>query len=289
MLNYKTQKNIILAVFLAFPLLLMIMLLVYPTGRLFYMSFTNWDGVMPGMDYVGMDNYRMVLEDSDAWASLKNNSIYAITGIIQNFFALFLAVILVSSIRGRNFFRALIFLPYILNSVAVAFMFNFIFEFSRSPLNVILKAVGLAPVDFVGSASIVNYSLAGVSFWRYMGFTMVIYIAALQSVPREIYESADIDGAGGMQTLRYITLPSIKRVLELNLFLALSGALNAFVEAFIITKGGPGIASRTFLYSIVKNAFEGNRFSYAAAMAVILIIMTLVITGIQKKIVLKEG
>jgi raffinose/stachyose/melibiose transport system permease protein len=267
----------------------MVLLLIYPTIRLFYMSFTDWDGVMPGMEYVGLDNYRMVLEDSDAWASLKNNLIYAGSGIIQNSIGLILAVILVSKIRGRNIFRALIFLPYILNSVAVAFMFNFLFEFNRSPLNVLLKALGLNPVDFVGSASIVNYSLAGVSFWRYLGFTMVIYIAALQSVSREIYESAEIDGADGFQTLRYITLPSIRRVLELNLFLALSGALNAFVEAFIITKGGPGIASRTFLYSIVKNAFEGNRFSYAAAMAVILIIMTLIITGIQKKVVLKEG
>jgi raffinose/stachyose/melibiose transport system permease protein len=289
MLSYKKQKNIILSVFLFLPLVLMVLLLVYPTTRLFYMSFTNWDGVMPGMEYVGLDNYRMVLEDSDAWASLRNNLIYAGSGIIQNFIGLILAVILVSKIRGRNIFRAVIFLPYILNSVAVAFMFNFIFEFNRSPLNVLLKAVGLTPVDFVGSASIVNFSLAGVSFWRYLGFTMVIYIAALQSVSREIYESAEIDGAGGLQTLRYITLPSIKRVLELNLFLALSGALNAFVEAFIISKGGPGIASRTFLYSIVKNAFEGNRFSYAAAMAVILIIMTLIITGIQKKVVLKEG
>jgi raffinose/stachyose/melibiose transport system permease protein len=213
--------------------------------------------------------------------------VYLVTGLVQNFVAIIIAVILVSKIKGTNFFRALIFMPYIINSVAVAFMFNFMYDFTRSPINIILQNIGLTPVDFIGNTKYVNISLAAISFWRYLGLNMVIYIAALQSVPREIYEAADIDGANSIQVLRLITLPSIKRIIELNLFLSLSGSLQAFIEALIITKGGPGSASRTFVYTIVKNAFEANNFSFAAALAVVLIIMTLIITGIQRKFVLR--
>jgi raffinose/stachyose/melibiose transport system permease protein len=286
-MNNKVQKRILLFTFLFFPMLLMVAFLVYPTTRLFYMSFTNWDGVLPNKEFVGLDNYKLVFSDSEVFLSLRNNIVYLVTGLVQNFVAIIIAVILVSKIKGTNFFRALIFMPYIINSVAVAFMFNFMYDFTRSPINIILQNIGLTPVDFIGNTKYVNISLAAISFWRYLGLNMVIYIAALQSVPREIYEAADIDGANSIQVLRLITLPSIKRIIELNLFLSLSGSLQAFIEALIITKGGPGSASRTFVYTIVKNAFEANNFSFAAALAVVLIIMTLIITGIQRKFVLR--
>jgi raffinose/stachyose/melibiose transport system permease protein len=266
----------------------MVMFLIYPTIRLFYMSFTNWDGVLPDKEFVGLRNYSAALTDIEGFMTLKNNLGYAIGGLLQNIIAIMLAVLLVSKIRFRNFFRAVLFLPYIINSVAVAFMFNFMYDFTRSPFNIVLKAIGLAPIDFIGSPSLVNTSLVAISFWRNLGITVVIYIAALQSVPREMYEAAEIDGASSLQTLKFITLPSIKRIIELNLFLSLSGSLNAFVEALVITRGGPGIASRTFVYTIIVNAFQSDRFSFAAALAVLLIIMTLILTLLQRKIVMRS-
>lgn len=287
-MNYRTQKKILLFTFLFFPMLLAVAFLIYPTLRMFYMSFTNWDGVVPQKQFVGLKNYQAVFNDSDTFLSLKNNFIYILTGFLQNFVAILLAIILVSKLKGRNFFRAVIFLPNIINSVAVAFMFNFFYDFTRSPINIILQAMGMTPIDFIGTPKLVNFSLAFICFWRYLGVTMIIYIAALQSVPREMYEAAEVDGSNSLKTFWYITMPSIKKIIELNLFLALSGSLQAFIEAMVITQGGPGSSSRTFLYTIIINAFQSNRFSFASALAVVLIIMILVITGIQRKILLRN-
>lgn len=288
-MSYKTQEKIIIIAFLTIPFALMVMFLIYPTIRVVYMSFTNWDGVLPKMEFVGLKNYKYIfLVDKEAWVSLSNNLVYAVSGLVQNIVALLLAILLTSKVKGRNLLRAVIFLPYILNSVAVSYMFDFMYNYERSPINVMLNAFSLTPIDFL-DGSHVNISLALVCFWRYAGYSMIIYIAALQSISKDIYESAQIDGANAPQTLGYIILPNIKRIIELNLFLTLSGSLNAFVEPWIITKGGPGTMSRTFLFTIVKNAFEFSRFSYAAALAVVLILMALLLTGIQKKVILRGG
>ncbi len=287
-MSYKIQKRILLCTFLLLPMLLMAMFLIYPSFKLFQMSFYNWDGVLPDKQFVGFTNYVYAFTDSEGFPMLVHNIPYIITGFLQNIIGLILAVILISKLKGRNIFRSILFFPYIINSVAVAFMFNYMYDFTRSPINLALQAIGLSPVEFIGTPRLVNISLAAISLWRYLGFTVVIYIAALQSVPREMYEAAEIDGANSAQTLRYITLPSIKSIVELNLFLSLSGALNAFIETLVITHGGPGSSSRTFVYTIVVNAFQTNRFSFAAALSIILIAIILLVTGIQRKVVLRD-
>jgi multiple sugar transport system permease protein len=252
------------------------------------MSFTDWDGIMPKYNFVGIDNYIEVFQTKDVWISLRNNALYIANGVLQNIIALFFAVILTSKIRGKNFYKASIFLPFIINSAAVAFMFTFLFDFQNGPINAIITALGGQPVSFLGDVNIVNFSLIGVSLWRYTGYTMILYIAAFQSISPDIYESSMIDGANSWQNFIYITLPSIKTILELNLFLTLSGGLQAFVEAFVITRGGPGNASSTFVIYI-NNAFtQFNRYGFAAAMSVVLLVIVLILTYIQKKLILKD-
>lgn len=287
-MDYRVQKKLILFTFLFFPMLLMALFLIYPSVRLFYMSFTNWDGVLPDKQFVGLDNYKAVFSDSEGFPMLIHNIPYIVTGFVQNLIAILLAVILASKLKGKYIFRGIIFLPYIINSVAVAFMFNFMYDYTRSPINIILEAIGMTSIDYIGNPTMVNISLAAICFWRYLGLTVVIYISALQSVPTEIYEAAGMDGSNSLQTLWYITIPNIRKIIELNLFLSLSGALNAYVETMVITHGGPGISSRTFVYTIVVNAFQTNRFSFAAALSIVLIALILVVTGIQNKVVLRN-
>ncbi len=286
-MSYKTQKKLLLISFLLIPLLLMGLFFLFPFFRLFYMSFTDWDGIMPDYNFTGIDNYVEVFRTPDVWIALRNNVIYILNGILQNIIALLFAVLLTVKIRGRNFYKASIFLPFIINSAAVAFMFTFLFDFERGPINAVLTSLGAEPVGFLSNLNIVNFSLAGISLWRYTGYTMILYIAAFQSISPDIYESAMIDGAGAWQNFIYITLPCIKTIVELNLFLTLSGGLQAFVEPFIVTKGGPVNASNTFvLYTI--NAFtQFNRYGFAAAMAVVLLVLVLILTAIQKKLIFK--
>lgn len=288
-MNYKMQKQILLTTFLFVPLMMLFAFLIYPTFKLVLMSFTNWDGVMPHFRWVGWSNYQAVFETPEVWLSLKNNGIYFLNGLVQNALALMFAVILASKLRGRNLFKATLFLPYIINSAAIAFMFNYIFDFERGPINYILVALHLEPIRFLSDADIVTFSLAGVSLWRYFGFTMVIYLAALQSIPNELYESAKVDGANAWKLFRYITLPSIHRIIELNLFLTLSGSLRAFEEAWVMTnKGGPGYASSTFMTYIMRSAFDFNNYAFAAALSIVLLVMVVIATLIQRKLVLRS-
>jgi len=286
-MTYRTQKKLLLGTFLLLPLMLMGLFFIYPFLRLFYMSFTDWDGIMPQYSFVGIDNYIEVFRTPDVWISLRNNVIYIVNGVLQNIIALLFAVLLTSKTRARNFYKASIFLPFIINSAAVAFMFTFIFDFERGPVNAVITALGAKPVSFLGNVSIVNFSLAGISLWRYTGYTMILYIAAFQSINPDLYESSMIDGAGAWQNFIYITLPEIKTIVELNLFLTLSGGLQAFVEPFIVTKGGPVNASNTFvLYTI--NAFtQFNRYGFAAALSVILLVIVLILSGVQKKLIFR--
>lgn len=283
------QQKVIIASFLAIPVVLLVMFLIYPALRLFYMSFTDWDGVLPTKNFVGLSNYIDVFSTAEVWLSLRNNLFYIVNGLIQNIIALFFAVIFDTRLKGKNFFKAAIFLTYMINSAAVGYMFNYIYDFEKGPINEFLGVMGIAPVHFLTHPFIVNVSIAAVSLWRYTGYTMVLYIAALQSVPDEWYESATVDGANAWQRFTRITMPSIIRVVELNLFLCLSGGLQAFVEAFIMTKGGPGYDSSTFLTYIIKAAFEFNRFGLSAALSFTLLLLIIVVTYIQRKVALRGG
>lgn len=286
-LSYKSQQRIILVSFMIIPMILLFMFLIYPTFRMTFMSFTNWDGVLPTKEFVGLDNYKKVFAFDEAWLSLRNNIYYIINGFVQNIIALAFAIFLTSKLRGKSIFRVIIFLTFIINSAAVGFMFSYLYDFERGPLNAILNLIGFESIRFLSAPKIVNFSCVAVSMWRYTGYTMMLYIAALQSVSVELYEAAIVDGATAWQRFKNITLPSIRRIIELNLFLTMSGGLQAYAEPMIMTKGGPGNASKTFLLYIVDTAFKFNRYGLAASLSVTLFILILLITIIQKRVVLR--
>ena len=287
-MSYAAQKRILLFCFLFFPVALLLLFLVWPTVRMVYYSFTNWDGVLPEFKFIGISNYIRVFNEPLLWISLKNNLVYAVVGFIQNIVAIFFAVILNSRMRGRVFYKTVIFLPYVLNVTATAYMFSFLYDYREGPINLMMRALGREPIKFFSDSDIVIYSLAFISFWRWLGYSMILYISALQSIDPELYEASSIDGANSLQKFRFITFPGIIRVIELQLFLALSGSLRAFTESIILTKGGPGKASYTFLYYIIDAYSRYNDYGYAAAMSVSLVIIIIVIAGIQQ-LVIRRG
>lgn len=287
-MNYGMQRKILIFGFLFFPTLLLVLFLAWPTLRMTYFSFTNWDGTLPTYDFIGFKNYSRVMTDETLWLSLKNNCAYAFVAILQNIVALFFAVILSGKMKGRGFYKTMIFLPYALNVTAITYMFNFMYDYSSGPVNLFMRNIGLQPIKFFSDPNIAIFSLVSMSAWRWLGYTMVIYVAALQSIEPELYESSSIDGANKWQTFRYITFPSISRVIELQLFITLSGALQAFTESLVLTKGGPAKATYTFMYYIIDSFVNFSDYGFAAAMSVILVVLILIITGVQK-LVVKRG
>lgn len=290
-LSYRKQKWIIILGFLLVPMTLLYTFTFYPAVKLFYLSFTNWDGISPDKQLIGWDNYAEVFRNPKIFGVFLNQIPYFLVGVVQNIAALFFAVILNSKLKGRNFFRMILFLPFIMNGVAVAFMFQFVFDTTNGSLNALLDVLGLGALktSWLGNADIVNYSLASVGFWRFMGYNMVIYIGALQAIPGDMYEAATIDGANGMQQFWYLTLPNLTKIIELNMFLTISGALSVFDLPFVLTAGGPAGASTTFVFKTVETAFQFNNYGLASAMSVILLLITVVILGVQSKVINRKG
>lgn len=290
-LSYRTQKWIIILGFLLVPMTLLYTFTFYPAVKLFYLSFTNWDGISPDKTLIGWDNYAEVFRNPKIFGVFLHQIPYFLVGVIQNIAALFFAVILNGKLKGRNFFRMILFLPFIMNGVAVAFMFQFVFDTTNGSLNALLDVVGLGALktSWLGNTGIVNYSLASVGFWRFMGYNMVIYIGALQAIPGDMYEAATIDGASGFQQFWHLTLPNLTKIIELNMFLTISGALSVFDLPFVLTSGGPAGASTTFVFKTVETAFQYNNYGLASAMSVILLLITVVILGVQSKVINRKG
>lgn len=286
-LSYKTQRTWILVSFLTVPLLLLGLFSYYPALNLIYYSFLEWDG-LTDKTFVGFQNYKELFTDAEYFSVLKNNVYYFIGGLLQTILALYFAVVLNTKLRGRNVFRVVLFLPYIMHSVAIVFMFQALYNNQFGTLNAFLDLIGMESWqrDWLGDKSIVNYSLAFVSMWKYLGLSMVIFLGTLQSIPHDLYEAARIDGASALQQFWRITLPSIRRVMELLLLLTLTGALEAFEIPYIMMLGANN--TETFIIKTVEVAFQFQEVGLGSALAVVMLLIVLVFVALQRML-LKGG
>ncbi|MBA2940896.1 sugar ABC transporter permease [Paenibacillus sp. CGMCC 1.16610] len=287
-MNYRMQQKVVIFSFLLVPVSLLLLFLIYPTLQLFRYSFTSWDGYSPSFKYIGFENYvRMLFDFPEAWQAIRNNGVYFLLHTIAIPLELTTAVLLNRVLRGSAFFRFSVLMPYIINGIAVAYMFSYIYNPINGPLNELLKAVGLESwiQSWLSDSNVVNYSLVVVSLWRYSGVHVVLFLAGLQSIPKDLYEAAEIDGANFWQQQRFVTLPGIRRVVEIILFMNVSGALLQYDIPLVMTNGGPGSASSTFgLYSL-QTAFTYNNYGLASSMAVMLLLLIIIFSSLQAWIV----
>ncbi|WP_159888607.1 carbohydrate ABC transporter permease [Paenibacillus puerhi] len=285
-MSYTLQKKIVVVSFLFIPVALLLLFLIYPTIKLFQFSLTDWNGVSKSFSYIGLKNYAVAMQTDAVWKALFNNFRYFIIHALFIPLEIMVAVYLNNKIRGSLFFRSLVFLPYILNGVAVAYIFSYLYNPINGPWNGLLEWIGMEALkrNWLSSPEIVNYSLIVVSLWRFSGFHVILFLAGLQSVPKDLYEAAIIDGAGPFQRFRYITVPGISRVIEIVLFLNVRGALQVFDIPFLMTQGGPGMASTTFTVYTIQTAFKYNNYGLASALAVILMVLIIVFSYLQSQL-----
>jgi multiple sugar transport system permease protein len=255
----------------------------YPALKLLQQSFTDWDGLSQ-YKYVWFDNYISVFKNPDIYKIITNNLAHACAAFFQIILGIYLAVILDAKIKGSRFFRSVIFMPYILNLAAIAYMFSYLYSFQYSPVNIIMRFFGTeeSGIHWLSNNYSSNFSLAFVGTWIYTGFVMVVFIGALQSLPREMYEVAELDGANFFQKIRFVTLPNIKTVIELQIFLAINSSFQVYMQPLLITQGGPGIRTETIVSYTVKTAFEFGNYGRASAMGVSLMIAICAVVGIQR-------
>ena len=287
----KSQELIVIVSFMFIPVLLLLVFSYYPAVTLIYNSLTSWSGLGP-KPWIGLKNYIQLFSDPGYFKILLNNFAYFIIGYVEIFLALYFAVLLNMKFKGRNFFKTLIFLPYIINSIAVAFMMTFVFDNSYGAINVFLRQIGLGNIapNWVGNSTLVNYTFAFMSLWKYLGMTTVLFLAALQSIGSDIYEAAGLDGANAWQTFWNITLPGIWGMFQLTLFMNLSGAIGAFEFVFAIyPAGSPMGMADTFVIKTINTAFKFHNFGMASAMGVVLMAFTGVMVLAQFKLFNRGG
>ncbi len=268
--------------FLAAAVGLLLLLTYWPALNLIYYSVTDWDGVDQSKDLVGLENYIAVFTRPEIFQVFFVSVYYFAATFVQMALALYFAAILSFSTRFSNLFRGVLFFPYLINGVAIAFMFQYVFEPGGS-LDIVLGWFGAAePPHWLGDPDIANWSLASTSVWRYTGLNFVLFLGAIQSIPSELFEAADIDGASKWQQFWAIIFPGIRRVVALSLILAISGSLSAFETPFIMTGGANGTA--TFVIKTVQEAFVFSHVGLASAMAVVLLLIVLLVTWIQRRL-----
>lgn len=286
-LSYSAQRRFIIVLFSLVPIALLLTFAYLPVFNMFKYSFTDWNGLRKSMNFVGLDNYKTIFTDPDYFVVFKVSLYYFVATFIQMGLALYFATILTFRTRLKNFFKGVLFFPYLMNGVAIGFIFLFFFK-PDGTLDTFLQAVGLGQYVqlWLGNPDIINISLAGTSVWRYMGFNFIIFLGAISSISSDIYEASDIDGANRWHQFVHIILPSIKRILQLNLILAISGAISAFDIPYIMTGGSNG--SKTFVIQTVDVAFKYDKFGLASAMAVVLLLIVIVVTLIQRLAIKEE-
>jgi len=283
-LGYKAQKRILIGLFLVLPITLLVTFSFLPLVNLVRYSFTDYNGYSTKrMLNVGFQNYIDLFTNPEHFTVFKVCLYYLAGAFIQTILALYFATILSFKVRFKNLFKGALFFPYLLNTVVVSFIFLNAYR-PGGTVDSVMKLLGLGKYIhyWLRDPGIINISLVFVSIWKYFGLSFIIFLGAIQSVSPELYEAAEIDGANKWQQFRFIILPSIRKVLELLVILAVSGSISVYEIPKIITDGGNG--SMTFVMDSVNQAFNYRHFGFASAMGTVLFVIVVIVTLIQKMI-----
>jgi len=246
------------------------------------LALMSWDGANQ-VSWVGLDNFKSLLDDSTFKIALKN-TLWYVGGTVPLTMAcsLGLAVLLNQPIRGRNIFRTIYFFPYVASLVAVAVVWNMLFFPSAGPVNEFLRMLGVEnPPRWSASVDWAMPTVVMASIWRNMGYYMIIYLAALQGIPRILYEAAEIDGANAWQKFRFVTVPMLTPATFFISIMLTITSFKVFDLILVMTNGGPGRATNVLVIHTYNTAFRQFRFGYSSAIAMVLFALVMVITIIQ--------
>ncbi|UOM51750.1 sugar ABC transporter permease [Sphaerochaeta associata] len=255
-------------------------LFVIPTLTSFYYSLTDWNINRRVISFIGLENFRELFSDVKFRSTLGNTLTYSFSvTFVRNFLGLFLAILLNNAqLKGRNLFRTIIFLPYVIAPVVIGYLFTAIYNPAQGILNQSLRAFGMGFLaqDWLNDPNIALFSTIMTDVWRTTGFSMVIYLAGLQAIPHELYESAEIDGANGRWKLTNVTIPLLAPSITINVVLALIGTMKVFVMILVLTNGGPGYATEV-INTYIMSTFSLGLYGSGTAANIILSFLIIVI------------
>ncbi|HHX26007.1 MAG TPA: sugar ABC transporter permease [Firmicutes bacterium] len=258
--------------------------IAYPLVFAFILVFCKWDIVSP-MEFAGLRNIERLMRDTTFWTAVTNTLRFLALHIpLQIVLALLIAVVLNGPIKLRSFFRGAFFLPFVISGAVVTILWQQLYSTDAGVFNLVLTKLGANPVPWLTDPSIAIYSIAVMATWKNIGFYIILFLAGLQNVPRELYEAASIDGADKSTQFWKITLPLLSPITLLVVMLSTIGGFGLFIEPFVMTGGGPAESTLSVVLYLYKNAFQFLRMGYAATIGFALALMIFVVTLVQRKL-----
>lgn len=278
----KLEKHVIGLGFVLPVLVLFIMFRIWPAINGLLLSFQDYKINRP-TNWVGFEHFRFLIQDDIFWHSLRVTFTYALIAVpLSTCAALGLALLINRALRGISFYRAIYFLPYITSLVMVSVVWSWVYKTNGGLLNSLLGTIDLGPVKWLTSQDMVLPSLAIMATWKGVGYAMMILLAGLRAIPHELGEASAVDGATGAQTFWRVTLPLLKPVLFFVVIIETIGSFQVFDAVFVMTQGGPVRASYSLVYMLYDESFKFGNYSYAAAIGVVLFLITFGVTMIQR-------
>ena len=261
--------------------LILIIFFFIPFFQTFLLSFLDYSHNIYKPEIIGMQNYVTLFHNPVFYKVIWNTFIYLIVAVpVLAIFPLFLAILINQQIKGVTLYKILIYLPVIVSIVVAAIAFKWLYA-DQGILNYIVTKLGLEPIGWLTDPKFALYSVIIVTIWKGIGYYMIIYLASLMSVPKELYEACDIDGANFLTKHLTVTIPHIMPTIALVTTISAISAMKVFAEIYVMTKGGPLNSSKTIVYYIYERAFENLDLGFASAMAVVLLVIVMLFSLIN--------
>lgn len=283
----STKRSKITSILFLLPSLVFLTIFVFiPLLQNFYNSFFDFAVFSTSKEYVGLDNFKAFFADKTIRVAVLNNLRYAVISVVMQVgFALVLAAILEDKVFRRiaPFFRVTYFMPVMISISVIALLFGFVYNPQMGLLNSFLELLGLDAIakPWLGNSKTAIYAIIAMSQWQSIGYIMMLFIVAIQKIPKELYEAAEIDGAGKIRRFFSITIPQVRESIFVNTLITVTGSMLVFNEPYILTNGGPGTSSMTLSVYMYQTGFFRDRMGYASTIAISIFLLTAVLAIIQ--------
>jgi raffinose/stachyose/melibiose transport system permease protein len=288
----RKRSNLLLAAGFLLPVLILYVLFVlYPIGQAVWYSLYKWKGLGPLDNFTGLENYRKILTDDTFQQALRHNLIImGLSLMLQLPFALLIALLLRGEMFGRALFRTIFFLPYVLSEVITGIVWVFIYRPDSGLLNIVFRAIvpGFTERGWLGDTDTVLYAVFAVIMWKFFGFHMILYLAGLQNIPRDLEDAARVDGASALRVLRDVTLPLLAPTIRVSVFFSVLGSLQFFDLMWVMTKGGPVNASSTMATYMFTYGFQRFQLGYGAAVSLVIFLVCFVFSIAYQRAIMRR-
>jgi raffinose/stachyose/melibiose transport system permease protein len=289
-MNTSLRSPLIYTLFVLPALILFIMFFLYPIGSSLYYSLTSWNGVSAEPRFVGLSNYAKALTDERFWISTRNNGFFiAFSVLIQVPIIVLFSLLIANVKRLKGLYKTAVFLPSIMSTAVIGILWGFIYEPNIGLLNQLLETVGISPVYWLSDNRFAMISILVTNAWQWTGFYIVMVLAAILAIPKDLDEAAAIDGATAVQRAFKITLPLIRPIISVVIMLSIAGAMKAADIVLVMTKGGPAGSTEVLATYMIKYAITNFKYGYGNTIAVLIFALTLVLTAVYQLLVARHN